>query len=378
MKKQYTKILFVELFLVGIFLLNFAIIKKFSAYIFIGELLIGYFVLRKLLGTEKRVDRTKKDVLLLIIILTISYYVITYFAGFFIGFVYTTYSRSLLGILRNVILGILYIFALESIRELVVKKGQYYKSLLILSVIVFTALELANSITLYQITTKEMILRVILTMVVPKLTKNVFLTFCTYTTDKSNSIAYQLLMTIPNYLVPVFPDFGEYISVTILTILPIVSLLIVLKVLYFKRGRVENAKQVIKKMKFQKVVTVFLVIILFLIVYLVSGLGRFTMLAIGSGSMTGTFNKGDIVFIDKKVTPHKRGDIVAFKQSGVVIVHRIVGVLKKGDKFYYITKGDANNGEDAWYLSDSDIVGNYMGKAMFLGWPTVLLSELIS
>ncbi len=377
MKSQYTKMLLVQLFLIVFFLFNFIIDRFYNTYLYLVELLIIGLVFWKVVGTEKRSDKTKTDLLLLIIIATISYYVFTYFIGFFIGFIYTTYSRRFLGIVRNIILVVAFILLNESIREMIIKKSRYYFSLIISSVFVFTALELVTNVTLMNINTKEDVLRVFLTLVVPIFVKNIFLTFSTYTTDKFNSIIYQLLMMVPNYLVPVFPDFGEYITVTLLTIQPIITMVVALRILYFKREKVQNTKKYMVFKNFQKIFLTFLLLFLVLVVYLISGFGRHITLAIGSASMTGTFSKGDLVFIDKKKAAYEKGDIIAFRQENTVIVHRIIEVISNDDNFYYLTKGDANNGEDVWVLKEEDIIGKYIGKIKWVGWPTVLLSELV-
>lgn len=101
-------------------------------------------------------------------------------------------------------------------------------------------------------------------------------------------------------------------------------------------------------------------------------------MAIGSGSMTGTINKGDTVIIDKKSKIHKKGQVIAFKMENKVIVHRIVSVQITDKGTFYKTKGDFNESEDGWLLPESNIVGNCIIKIPVIGWPSVALSELLS
>ncbi len=85
-----------------------------------------------------------------------------------------------------------------------------------------------------------------------------------------------------------------------------------------------------------------------------------------TGSMEPTLNIGDIVFV-KETTDIKEQDIVSFKINNAVITHRIVEIKKENEKNIYITKGDANSGNDIEALSIRDIEGKYRFKIPFLG-----------
>lgn len=85
-----------------------------------------------------------------------------------------------------------------------------------------------------------------------------------------------------------------------------------------------------------------------------------------TGSMEPTLNIGDIVFV-KETTDIKEQDIVSFKINNAVVTHRIVEIKKEDDKTLYITKGDANSGNDTEILSIEDIEGKYSFKISYLG-----------
>ena len=104
---------------------------------------------------------------------------------------------------------------------------------------------------------------------------------------------------------------------------------------------------------------------------------RFTSLAIGSTSMQGSLNKGDIVIIDKKERNFKKGDIIAFKEDGKLVVHRVIKVYDETNKMYQ-TKGDANNKRDAQIVTKKSSFGKVVFRVRWLGWPTIALSELLS
>ena len=276
---QFQRIIIVEIIyliyaIIGLFV-------KFDSNLFILGLLILTIIFKFLIKTDRRDTRFQKDYLLIIIIILLLYYLITYFSGFFIGFLYSTYTRRPLGILKNVLTSILFIYLLETSRETIVKSGKYYKMNIIISIILFTLLELVNQFNIQR--------------------------------DKiiANTISVVCFILIVN------------------------------------------------------------------IMYLVSGLGRFNIMAIGSGSMTGTINKGDAVIIDKKGKNFKKGEIIAFKIEGKVVVHRIIETKKESNETRYITKGDYNNANDGWLLNKNSIIGHCKHRIMFIGWPSVVLSELL-
>lgn len=61
-------------------------------------------------------------------------------------------------------------------------------------------------------------------------------------------------------------------------------------------------------------------------------------------SMWPTLRQGDLVIAYKPLPNDIHvGDIIIYKDyRGTLIIHRVIEVFKKGDKYYYITKGDNN------------------------------------
>ena len=77
-----------------------------------------------------------------------------------------------------------------------------------------------------------------------------------------------------------------------------------------------------------------------IIIMLISCKFKFGVLVIGSGSMTGTINKGDIVLYETygKNDELKNGDIIVFIKDDLKIVHRIVDQRILGEETRYYTK----------------------------------------
>lgn len=98
-----------------------------------------------------------------------------------------------------------------------------------------------------------------------------------------------------------------------------------------------------------------------------------------SGSMEPEFSAGDMVLV-KSEDAYNLGDIVTFTDAdGSVVTHRITGSVEG----MFITKGDANNIEDADLLAPENIIGKLqlvlpqVGNAMlFLRTPLGILCLL--
>jgi signal peptidase len=87
------------------------------------------------------------------------------------------------------------------------------------------------------------------------------------------------------------------------------------------------------------------------IAVLVPALLGYQRYVITSGSMTGTYDRGSLVF--DRVVPTaslRAGDVITFRPSGHagLVTHRIASVRTAGGQRVFTTKGDANRTTDAW------------------------------
>ena len=376
MKNISTKLLTIEISLI-LFSLFCIFFTNMHAYLYIFLLCVIATVLYFLFKPDHRKERFHTDLLLLIIICIMFYYAITYFTGFFTGFFYTNYSRSLKGMFINVSTTLVIMYAIETIREVLVKNGRYYKPIIVLVPIVCTLLELPSHIILSLNLSRIDMFSAILQVIIPCLIKNIFLTYITFETNKNNSLLYQYITTIPNYFLPVFPNLGDFFRIVVDTLLPIIVFMLSLNFTSIKNDKITNSRLLKKNKLLLYFANTLVVIIILGLLYLTSNMFRFTFLAIGSTSMSKALNKGDIVIIDKKQKEFKKGDIIAFKEDEKLVVHRVIKVYDETNKMYQ-TKGDANNKRDAWLVTNKSSFGKVVFRIRWLGWPTIALSELLS
>jgi len=92
------------------------------------------------------------------------------------------------------------------------------------------------------------------------------------------------------------------------------------------------------------------------------------------------FNKGDILLMIK-ANPEKLkvGDIIIFEAGQKnPIIHRIMKIEKRGDKYFFSTMGDNNNGQLSVEeeISQDQLVGKTVFKlAPYVGWGKLIFYE---
>lgn len=102
------------------------------------------------------------------------------------------------------------------------------------------------------------------------------------------------------------------------------------------------------------------------------------IMVVPSTSMVPTLNVGDIVIV-KGVDPSTItvGTVIIFRSPGgsIDIIHRVIGIVKVGDTFYFQTKGDHNAGPDPWSpgVPQENVKGVLVAKIPYIGYVTLAL-----
>ena len=94
--------------------------------------------------------------------------------------------------------------------------------------------------------------------------------------------------------------------------------------------------------------------------------------------MIPTLNIGDIVII-KKINNYaelKKKDILIHKNNNRIVIHRIIDIKAADGHYIYQTKGD--NNADAYQIDKEHVIGKYLFKIPYIGYPTVWLSQIIN
>ena len=104
-----------------------------------------------------------------------------------------------------------------------------------------------------------------------------------------------------------------------------------------------------------------------------------------TGSMSGTFDAGSIVFVERVPTEEAfvrvgEGDVVHFiSREQIEIIHRVVDFGHDADgSRHYITQGDANEYIDPFTVQQEDILGIARASLPFLGHPYIFFRNIFT
>lgn len=375
MNNNYFRQLLLNLLILVVTIFN-SIFNVFNRYTFILFLLVLSFIAIKFIGFEKDNMRYKKDIALKIMSWGIAYYIIIYLLGLFVGFNRNNLILSFIDTIKNILPLLLAIPLIEIIRYVFIIKGSNNKLILLFSVLSLTLLDIILLNNFYNYPTFDFVFLLLL----PSLSKNIFLSYLTYKVGYKPTILFNLFMELPIVILPFYPTFGTYIDSIIKFLYPFIMMYTVhysyLKNDYKKVISRENNSKI-----FPKIVYFVSFLFLFTMVALTSGLFKYYAVTIATGSMQPNINIGDVAIIEKvkdNIDIIKEQDVLAYHHDGKIIVHRIIKILVVNNVKYFYTKGDNNSANDGYPIKASDIVGIVRLKVPYVGYPAVELSKLIN
>ena len=342
--------------------------------VLIVELVVLYFRA----GFRKNKSRIESDVILSILAYLGFYYLITYILGYFVGFNRNVYSREIIMIFKNTFPVIMFIILSEYLRYNINFRARDNKLLLFISFLAFVLI--TNTLTFNDLaktgySDAMVVVKQLGLFILPSITTNILLTFMSMKVGYKSNIIYRLLTEIPLYILPIFPNFGDYLEAVLRLSLPIVFYIWLYRYLEKKKSK----KKVYAEKR--RVFTLFrfnVGLLCVILVYFISGLFKYQALVIATGSMKPSIGIGDVVIVNKKDWEKQNsirpGEVLAYRKDNMVICHRIIQVVKSGQEVFYVTKGDNNEVADTLMVKRSQIVGIVKYKVRYVGYPTVLLN----
>lgn len=373
MKKSYIKLLILSFFTIFLCTFNAFFLKQFNTISLIIYLLLLLIITKITLGFEKDRHRYSKDISLEIIITLIIFFLIFYLCGLVIGFAKTNNYFTIKALTNIVIPLIIYIILKEYLRYTLITKSSESLILMILMTITFIFIDNTIAFAISGLSFSKSTFLLIALTFIPSITENILCSWTTYHFGFKPCLIYLLIIKLYPYLLPIIPNPNEYIYSIIFFLLPIITLLKLKK--WFTTDRVnENVERVRRK---QLLPYIPLAIVVITLVYFVSGYFKYYAVAIATGSMVPNINKGDVVIVNQqfKADELEKGEIIAYKYGGKVIVHRINDLIKKDKTIIIYTKGDANNDVDGWKVTPDMIIGTVKNKIPAIGYPTIWLNE---
>lgn len=374
------KIFLIEtlMFLVLLFFGIFFNITSQTNFFYIGFWLLSAIIMYFNIGFEKEKSINKIDIMQVIFIYSFIYLIAIYLFGFFFGFVKSPYSMNIIKIIANIIPVLSILVMQELIRYMVVIKSDKRIKPIILLIIVFVAGDLLIGLNSYNLASPTDIYEMIGLLILPSIAKHTLLSMIIKDGTYKATILYRLIFDLNMFIVPIIPDLGVYLTSIFNILIPVY--------LYTKINQVSNnkAKMMVrnKPSLIANIITVFIIFMVGVMIILVSGIFKYYAMSIGSGSMTPNINMGDTVIIKKisidEINTLSKGDILAFKNEDKIIVHRIISIRENNKGYRFVTKGDNNNDIDDFDTESKDVRGKVVFNIRFVGWPSVILGQLIN
>lgn len=374
MKKSYRKMLIFQIIIFLIFILNSFVSNILNGYNFVLFLIVSLVLFKFFFGFEKDRHRYTKDIILEVIIFLLIFFILFYLFGIIITFARTANYYNLYGFKTFIIPITLTIILKEVLRYMMLKKCEDSKFLMFMIFVLFTFLDVSEAVYYNGFKTNYATFTFIALSLLPAISENLVFNYMSLKGGYKPIILYLLVTTLYVYLIPIIPNPNEYITSIIDLVLPILLWLRLRK--FFEKESDEYVERDYKKTNILALIipTLFTIVV----VYFTSGYFKYYALAIASGSMERTINKGDVVIvkkIDKDYNDLKVGQVLVYKYSSVVVVHRIIRIVHDNGKYYFYTKGDNNGNADNYEIPQENVIGTVNFRIPYLGLPTVWLNE---
>ena len=377
MKRGYKRLLIFEVRIVVILILNSFVWNILSTYKISIFLLLVMTLFKFLFGFEKNRRRYLKDLVIEVVIFLIEFLILYYLLGIIITFYESGdyYTKS--GFTNILIPTFIYLVLREYSRYMFMCKAEGSRLLFWTTTTLFVMFDITTAIYFRDFSTNYSTFLFIALTFLPAVSTNIVLCYFSRKTGYLPLLIYSVVIGLYPYLMPIVPNPNQYVASIVNFMLPILFGLR-LWLFYRKEHKRDITVEVSRKKKsFIPVLSsAFIVLIL---VYFISGYFHYWAIAVASSSMAPKINKGDVVIIEKIDNNYdslKKGQVIAFKYDGAVIVHRLVNIVRDGNEYYFYTKGDANNHDDKFYLKKNMIIGKVDHKIPYIGIPTVWVNEL--
>lgn len=375
MKKSEIKLLILEVFMIVLFLINLLFLEA-DNYIIAMAIIVMFFISTFILGYEEDRHRFKKDGILFAIIFSLIYEIFIYISGIFLGFLKSAYSLNLFTFLMNVLPFAMIITTSEVLRHEFLVKGEKKFLFSILTFILFVLMDTSANIFQYDLTSSRVIVEVICLVLIPSIAKNILLTYWMKKFGILANVIYLSITSLLVFIVPIVPDFNKYLQAIIALIYPIIVYFVTKRVL---RENIKADTQI--KQNTNRIVVIVLVVFLGVLIALTSGIFKYYFLTIGSGSMEKELYVGDVVIVKKltksEIKEIKEGTIIVFRMQNKVVVHRVTRITKDNGVYLFRTKGDNNEEEDNWVVTENNLIGLTNHKIPLIGLPSVWLYEFV-
>ncbi len=267
MKKGYKRLLFFEITLLIILILNSFVWNILNEYNMVVFLFASIISLKLLIGIEKDRHRYTKDILFNLIIFLLISFLLYYLFGIVVGFYKIDNYFNLHGLKTFILPIALSIIIKEYLRYQMLTKAEGEKILTIITVILFILIDITNAIYFGDFSTWYNTFIFIALTLLPSISSNIAASYIAIKTGYKPNIIWLLITKMYVYFIPIVPNPNEYILSVIRFIFPLVIAYKVYKL--FLKVKDEEISRNYNKRK--KGVLLLPTIVVIVIVYLTSG-----------------------------------------------------------------------------------------------------------
>jgi len=373
MKLDKIKVYTIEFVLLLILALTL-FVSKMNSKIILACLLTAMTIITSILLKKRNVGSVyAKNVNIVLIIFAVIYLMGFYIMGIYFGFARQVITFSVNTLVKYIIPITITIIASEMLRSILL--AQNVKLTKVFTFIIMVIIDLLIYTNLYSVDKYDEIIELVGFTFFASVACNLLYNYVATKYGFMGNIIYRLITILYAYIIPIVPN----VFVFFRSILRMIYPYVVYRVIdyTFKKDERVVAYESKRKSVFGNIILGFIIAAVAMII---SCQFKYGLLIIGSGSMTGTINKGDGVFFEKYDGSKKLevGDIIIFNQDSIQVVHRIIEIKHVNGQTRYITKGDANQKTDAGYRIESDIYATTKFRIPYIGFPTIWLRDILS
>ena len=352
---------------------KFLFTNSYNIFLSISFLILTLIMYLKIGYSNSNKYLSKISISITLIIIFV-YLVFTSLLGLLVGYSKNPLNYNFINIFLNIYNFIIVISCCEIIRFIITKKSlnDNFNPLItcilfiLLDILIYTkGLNHMNSYNFFILLT---------TSLLPIIASHLISYFLINKVGFTSLIMLRLFYNIYTIVLPIYPNINNYLISLINIVIPYFIYRLNIKYISdFERTKYN--KPFNNKLWYFNILSFSLACLL---IILNTGIFRYKLLAIGSGSMEGFVNYGDAIIYkqlkrDNDYNKLKMGDVIVFNVDNNLIVHRITSITFNDSNLYVKTKGDQNEKDDPYVLHKKDILGKYVFKLRYLGIPSLLL-----
>ena len=318
-----------------------------------------------------KLNEIRKKVLLEVLIASGIYFLLIYVLGIFTGYLKNGYSLEILSIIKNVLVPLLSVIALEIFRYIFVSANKDTKEIVSYATMAIILFDIA--LNFYDIENSLSAIFIFLTVrIIPIIFKNVVLTYLTYQVGYHSCLMYVIPLCIYRFILPSIPNLGNYLYSVVDIVLP------TLVYIYASRMITNNLSEKKSKWQFIKIFVIDLPVIILssIVIILISGIIDYKLIGINTTKLE-KVDRGDLVLVHKiKYEDYNKGDLIVYRKDDKIIIDEVA--KKENNKIYIIKEYNTDEEDTYEVLQDGIILGKYNNfRISKIAYPTIWFTEAI-